>query len=81
MERLQINLPVIEAVLNHKTGTKRGVAGIYPRHEYADESRAALEAWGRYMGQLVSESDADDGVPMCRRPPPNIHVQSIIQQK
>jgi integrase len=81
MERLQINLPVIEAVLNHKSGTKRGVAGIYPRHEYADESRAALEAWGRYIGQLVSESDADDVVPMCRRPPPDVHVQSIFQQK
>jgi hypothetical protein len=52
-----------------KSGTKRGVASIYPRHEYADESRAALEAWGRYMGQLVSGSDADDMVPMCRRPP------------
>jgi len=26
--------------------------GRHPRHEYADESRAALEAWGRYMGQL-----------------------------
>jgi hypothetical protein len=36
---------VIEAVLNHVSGHKRGVAGIYNRSTYASEKRAALETW------------------------------------
>lgn len=44
---------VVEAVLNHRSGTRRGVAGVYNRFSYADEKRQALEAWGRYVGALV----------------------------
>jgi integrase len=45
---------VVEAVLNHRSGTRRGVAGVYNRHDYADEKRAALEAWGRFVLGLVA---------------------------
>jgi integrase len=44
---------VVEAVLNHKSGTRRGVAGVYNRFDYADEKRAALEAWGRRVLALM----------------------------
>jgi integrase len=44
---------VVEAVLNHRSGTRRGVAGVYNRFDYADEKRDALEAWGRYVLALV----------------------------
>ena len=44
---------VVEAVLNHRSGTRRGVAAVYNRHDYADEKRDALEAWGRYVMALV----------------------------
>ncbi|AUH32070.1 tyrosine-type recombinase/integrase [Paracoccus tegillarcae] len=44
---------VVEAVLNHRSGTRRGVAGVYNRFDYADEKRAALDAWARYVTQLV----------------------------
>jgi integrase len=36
---------VIEAVLNHISGHKAGVAGTYNRAAYAAPKRAALEAW------------------------------------
>jgi integrase len=36
---------VVEAVLNHVSGHQAGVAGIYNRHAYAAEKRAALELW------------------------------------
>lgn len=44
---------VVEAVQNHRSGTRRGVAGVYNRFDYADEKRAALDAWARYVTRLV----------------------------
>jgi integrase len=53
MARLNIPPHVVEKVLNHSSGTIRGVAAVYNRFEYLEERRAALEAWGRYVGNLV----------------------------
>lgn len=44
---------VVEAVLNHRSGTRRGVAGVYNRFDYADEKRAALDAWARRVAALI----------------------------
>ena len=38
-------LPVVEKLLNHISGSFGGVAGIYQRHDFADEKRDALERW------------------------------------
>ena len=40
---------VVEAVLNHVSGHKAGVAGTYNRAAYATEKRKALDAWGAYF--------------------------------
>ena len=53
MARLGIPVRVTEAVLNHVSGTGGGIVGVYQRHDYADEKRQALEAWGRYVLALV----------------------------
>jgi integrase len=53
MAGLKIPAEVIEAALNHVSGAVAGVAGIYNRHGYADEKRDALDAWARYVLQLV----------------------------
>lgn len=45
---------VVEAVLNHKSGTRRGVAGIYNRSRYVEECRAALDAWARRIEDLAA---------------------------
>ncbi|WP_050625659.1 tyrosine-type recombinase/integrase [Bradyrhizobium viridifuturi] len=53
MARLGIALPVIEKVINHKSGSFRGVVGVYQRHSFADEKRAALDAWSRFVISLT----------------------------
>lgn len=54
MQRLQISLQVVEAVLGHISGSRAGIVGVYQRHEYAEEKRAALEAWSRHLDSMVS---------------------------
>ena len=44
---------VIEAVLNHVSGHKAGVAGIYNRSTYAAEKRAALDAWANHIRVIL----------------------------
>ncbi|WP_353428909.1 tyrosine-type recombinase/integrase [Paracoccus denitrificans] len=53
MASLRFPPHVVEAVLNHRSGTRRGVAGVYNRFDYAEEKREALEAWARLVGELV----------------------------
>jgi integrase len=53
MARLGIALPVIEKVLNHASGSFAGIVGVYQRHDFAEEKRKALEAWGRHISGLV----------------------------
>ncbi|MAF28335.1 MAG: integrase [Croceicoccus sp.] len=52
-QRLGIRFEVTEAVLNHVSGAKGGVAGIYQRHDWKDEKRAALKAWSEHVSALV----------------------------
>ena len=47
---------VIEAVLNHRSGTISGVAAVYNRYSYLDEKRAALEAWSRHIQGLTADN-------------------------
>jgi integrase len=42
---------IIEAILNHVSGHKSGVAGIYNRARYTDEMRAALQRWADHLTQ------------------------------
>ena len=54
-EALQIQPHVVEAVVNHASGTaKRGVAGIYNRALYLEERRLALMAWAAYLKKLTA---------------------------
>jgi integrase len=54
MAKLGIQLPVIEKVLNHSSGSFAGIVGVYQRHSFADEKRAALEAWTAHVSQLLT---------------------------
>ena len=50
---LGVAQPVTEALLNHQSGVVSGVAAIYNRYQYAEEKRAALEAWcGHFCAPL-----------------------------
>ena len=53
MQKLGVTLQVVEAVLGHTSGSRSGIVGVYQRHNYADEKRAALEAWGDHVHSLA----------------------------
>jgi integrase len=44
---------IIEACLNHVSGAKASVAGIYNRAAYLPERRDALELWSRHVAELI----------------------------
>jgi integrase len=52
MAELGVLPHVIEAVLNHVSGHKSGVAGIYNRARYQDEMRVALQTWADFVDRL-----------------------------
>jgi integrase len=43
----------IEAILNHYSGHRSGVAGVYQRAKYSDEMRTALQRWADYVEALT----------------------------
>jgi integrase len=52
MAKLGINLPVIEKLLNHVSGSFAGIVGVYQRHSFADEKRAAMDAWAQHVAAM-----------------------------
>jgi integrase len=54
MVGLGIQPHIVEAVLNHVSGHKSGVAGIYNRATYDKEKREALERWARHVLAIVA---------------------------
>jgi integrase len=58
MARLGVNLPVIEKVLNHISGSFGGIVGVYQHHDFADEKRKALEAWAAEVSRIISGEPA-----------------------
>jgi integrase len=44
---------VIEQILNHQSGHKRGVAGVYNRSSYEREVRSALALWEGHLRALI----------------------------
>jgi hypothetical protein len=50
---------IIEACLNHYSGHRRGVAGIYNRSRYDREVTAALARWGAHVQALVEGRTED----------------------
>lgn len=67
MARLGVALPVVERCLNHVSGSFAGVTGIYQRHQFTDEKRAAFERWGDFVRELVEGRKEAIVVPMRKR--------------
>ena len=53
MAELGLQPHIIEAVLNHVSGHKGGVAGIYNRARYEGEMRSALQRWADHLDGIV----------------------------
>ena len=47
---------IVEAILNHVSGHRAGVAGVYNRARYQAEMRQALERWGAYVSDIVEKT-------------------------
>jgi len=56
LQRLGVRFEVTEAVLNHISGSRSGIAGVYQRYDWAEEKRAALEAWASHIGNAIGAS-------------------------
>jgi integrase len=64
LQRLGVRLEVTEQVLNHVSGSRAGIVGVYQRHDFASEKRAALEAWGTHVMGFIEGRAAGDNVIM-----------------
>jgi integrase len=54
MADLGVEVNIIENILNHHSGHRAGVAGIYNRSKYEKATRAALSIWADFVQSLVS---------------------------
>jgi integrase len=66
-EELKIGPHIADKILNHASGTIRGVAAIYNRAQYLDERKAALEAWSNWVVALTSPNKKKTNVVGLRR--------------
>jgi integrase len=55
MAELGIRPDVIELVVNHVSGSRGGIAGIYNHSELLPERCAALERWSAHLENLTSD--------------------------
>jgi hypothetical protein len=52
-DRLDVLPHIVEAILNHVSGHKAGVAGVYNRAKYIEPMRAALGKWANYIDGIT----------------------------
>jgi hypothetical protein len=50
---LRIPPHIVEAVLNHVSGHRAGVAGVYNRATYDKEKAVALNRWAKHLLAIV----------------------------
>lgn len=56
MQRAGVPIYVVEAVLNHKSGSVRGVAAVYGRYSYNQEKSFALTPWASSVIEVLSSA-------------------------
>lgn len=62
MQRLGVRFEVTEAILNHVSGSRSGVAGVYQRHDWGPEKVRALQSWSDHIRGLLTVSDKSNVV-------------------
>jgi integrase len=67
MQRLGIRTEVIERALNHRGGLYRGIVGVYQTDPLEEEVRVALQRWGNYVADLVSDRKPSTVVRLRKR--------------
>jgi integrase len=44
---------IVETILNHQSGHRRGIAGVYNKSKYLVAVQHAVQAWDRHLRQLI----------------------------
>jgi integrase len=61
-QRLGFVTEITEAVINHISGSRAGIVGVYQTYKYAAEKRLALDAWAQHVVAVVSGTDAESNI-------------------
>jgi len=64
LQRLGVRFEVNEAVLNHKSGARGGIAGVYQKYDWKEEKRSALEAWASHVEAILSGVEKTNVTPI-----------------
>ncbi len=56
MNEIGVQPHIVEAILNHVSGAKAGVAGVYNRADYIAQKREALDAWADEIERIVGRA-------------------------
>ncbi len=59
-QAMGVALAHTEAILNHVSGKRAGVVGIYHLHDFYDEKAEALDKWGALIAAALERWDAGD---------------------
>jgi integrase len=70
MQMLGIDYRVIEACLNHQSGTKAGLIGRYQRFEFSDAKRPAFDRLSTFLSGLIAGEDANALIAKLTAPAP-----------
>jgi integrase len=67
MEDLGVPTRVVETALNHVSGTKAGIVGVYQRAEHREAVKTAFAAWARRVMEIVGGGDGGSNVVPLRK--------------
>jgi integrase len=67
MANIGVQPHIIEAVLNHVSGHKAGVAGIYNKSAYTKEKREALNLWASHIRVLLAQAEGTNVTKLTRK--------------
>lgn len=67
---LGVQLPVIERLLNHVSGSFGGIVGVYQRYNFMPEMRRAIALWEARVEQLVRHEEPE--LPLLAPPAPKL---------
>jgi len=54
LQKIDVRFEVTEAVVNHLSGSRSGIAGVYQRHDWAKEKRDALDRWAIEVNRIIA---------------------------
>lgn len=67
LRRIGVQLEVTEAALNHISGSRAGVVGVYQLYDWKAEKVAALNAWAAHVRAVLADA-AESGGNVVRLP-------------